>query len=471
MATTVVVGAGPTGLLLAGDLAEAGLDITVLEKRPAGLSNLSRAFGVHARTMEVFDMRGLADELLSQASYKMDRIAAFGNAELDLSVLPTGFPYLLVCSQTNIERVLLDRLAKLGVEIRYGTEVTALAQDADGVSVTAAGPDGEAVRLRADHAVGCDGVHSTVRDLVGLPYPGGPVLKSIMLADVELAEPPSAPTVNTNRDGFAFIAPFGDGFWRITAWNRHDQADDDAPLRLEQIAAAARQAFGTDYGMRSPRWISRFHSDERQVPRYRVGRVLLAGDAAHCHTPAGGQGMNTGIQDAANLSWRLAAFARGADPGMLDGYHAERHPVGEEVLRSSGRMARMATLHSRPAVALRNALAPLVLGSAGITRRVAMQVSGLGIDYGSRAGEAAIVGARVPDHRFPDGARLFERLRGGRFAVLGGPELPAWGEHVAFLPATGRRSEPVLVRPDGHAAWSGAPDGLERALRTWCGTA
>lgn len=473
MTSIIVVGAGPTGLLLAGDLAEAGLEVTVLEKRPSGLSNLSRAFGIHARTMEVLDMRGLADELLSYASYKMDRIAAFGNAELDLSGLPTAFPYLLVCSQTHVERVLRDRLAKLGVEVRHDTTVTGIDQDADGATVTATGTDGRASQIRCDRVVGCDGVHSTVRELIGQPFPGGSALSSIMLADVELADPPAKPTVHTNRDGFAFIAPFGDGYWRITAWNRHDQADDDAPLSLEQIAAAARQSFGTDYGMHSPRWISRFHSDERQVPSYRVGRVFLAGDAAHCHTPAGGQGMNTGIQDAANLSWRLAAVSRGADTGLLDGYHDERHPVGREVLRSSGRMARIATVHSRLAVAVRGAVAPLILGSSAVTKKATMRISGLGIAYGRRPGDAKIVGTRVPDHRLPDGTRLCEHLRGGRFALLGGPALPEWSDRVAFLPQPDGQSESVLVRPDGYAAWAGGADraDIEQALRTWCGAA
>ncbi|GAB3174995.1 FAD-dependent monooxygenase [Myceligenerans halotolerans] len=486
--SVIVVGAGPTGLLLAGDLAEAGLDVTIIEKRPAGLSNLSRAFGVHARTMEMLDMRGLAEELLAYASYKMDKIAAFGNAELDLSQLPTAYPYLLVCSQTNVERVLRDRLDRLGVAVRHDTEVTGLEQGADSVSVTAAGADGESVLLQADYAVGCDGVRSSVRDLIGQPFPGGPVMRGIMLADVELADPPRKPTVHTNEHGFAFIAPFGDGYWRLTAWSRADQADDDAPLSLEQISAAARQAFGTDYGMHSPRWISRFHSDERQAPEYRVGRVFLAGDAAHCHTPAGGQGMNTGMQDAANLSWRLAAVARGADPDLLDGYHTDRHPVGVQVLKSSGRMARVATVRSRFAVAVRGAVAPLILGSAAVTKMATMQISGLGIEYGRRAGDARIVGTRAPDREFPDGTRLFEHLRDGRFALVGGSALAdgggrldgdssladgsplaGWSDRVSFLPTSGDRA--VLVRPDGYVAWSGAPDhqDIQEALQTWCG--
>lgn len=467
--SVIVVGAGPTGLLLAGDLAESGLDVTVVEKRPAKLSNLSRAFGVHARTMEMLDMRGLAEDLLAHTTYKMDKIAAFGNAELDLSRLPTRHPYLLVCPQTSVERILHDRLDRLGVSVRHETEVTGLEQDADGVSLTVSGADGQATSLRADYAVGCDGVRSTVRGLIGLPFPGKAVLRGIMLADVELAHPPEGPVVSTNQHGFAFFAPFGDSYWRLTAWSQADQADDDAPLSLAQIKATAQQVFGTDYGIHSPRWISRFHSDERQVPRYRIGRVLLAGDAAHCHTPAGGQGMNTGMQDAANLSWRLAAVARGAEQGLLGGYDADRHPVGAKVLRSSGIMARVATAHSRLAVALRGTVAPLVLGSATVTKLATMQISGLGIRYGRRPGDAKIVGRRVPDHEFPDGTRLFEHLRGGRFALVGGTAPAGWTEHVVSLPGTGDQA--VLVRPDGYAAWAGAsePAEIRKALETWCG--
>jgi 2-polyprenyl-6-methoxyphenol hydroxylase-like FAD-dependent oxidoreductase len=343
--------------------------------------------------------------------------------------------------------------------------VTGLEQDGQEVVVSVGGTE----RLRADFLVGCDGVHSAVRDLVGLDFPGGPVLSSIMLADVRLSDPPPKPAVNTNRDGFAFLAPFGDGYWRVTVWNRHDQAHDHAKPSLGQVVAATRRAMGTDYGMGSPRWISRFHSDERQVPEYRVGRVFLAGDAAHCHTPAGGQGMNTGMQDAANLSWRLASVAHGAERDLLDGYHAERHPVGAAVLRSSGRMARFATLHSRLGVAVRNAVAPLVLGWAAVTRRATMQISGLGIDYGRRPGEDAVVGTRVPDRELADGTRLYEHLRGGRFALLGSAEEASWKGRVAFLP--GPRTGAVLVRPDGYAAWSGGTDraAVTDALRTWCG--
>jgi 2-polyprenyl-6-methoxyphenol hydroxylase-like FAD-dependent oxidoreductase len=470
MTSVIVVGAGPTGLLLAGDLAEAGLRVALLERRHAGLSNLSRAFGVHARTMEMLDMRGLADAVLAHSPYKMDKIAAFGNAELDLSGLPTRFPYLLLCPQTRIEEVLLSRAERAGVELRHDTEVTGLDQRPGGVTVIATDPAGQETRVEAEFLVGCDGVRSTVRDLVGLSYPGGPVLRSIMLGDVKLSDPPERPIVHTNRHGFGFLAPFGDGYWRITAWSRDDQADDSAELSLEQIAAATRQAFGTDYGMHSPRWISRFHSDERQVASYRVGRVFLAGDAAHCHTPAGGQGMNTGMQDAANLSWRLAAVAHGAAAELLDGYHAERRPIGAEVLRSSGRMARIATVRSRSGVALRDAIAPLILGSATLTRKATMQISGLGINYGRRSGEPAVVGTRVPDIDLVDGGRLYEHLRGGRFALLGGPVLQAWKDRAAFLPGSVSQTDAVLVRPDGYAAWSGRPDrdDVAEALRRWC---
>src|SRR5258708_21870925 len=207
--------------------------------------------------------------------------------------------------------------------------------------------------------VGADGIHSTVRRALGLPFPGKPVVRSVMLAEVRLTQPPPhALTVNTSGDAFALIAPFGDGWYRVIAWHRRNQPPEDTPVYLAEVAEVARQVFGSDYGMHDPRWMSRFHSEERQAPRYRDGRVLLAGDAAHIHSPAGGQGMNTGIQDAANLGWKLAATVQGwAQPGLLDTYQTERHPVGRQVLRTSHPLLRGPT--AKPAFAAApNPLAP-----------------------------------------------------------------------------------------------------------------
>ena len=224
--------------------------------------------------------------------------------------------------------------------------------------------DGAERRYRASYVVGADGVHSAVRTALGLPYPGRSVVRSLMLADVRLTDPPAdVLAVNGVGDAFAFVAPFGDGWYRVFAWNRRHQVDDTAPVELSEVREATRRALGTDFGMHDPRFLSRFHSDERQVPSYRVGRVFLAGDAAHCHSPAGGQGMNTGIQDAANLGWKLAAAVAGwGGEELLDSYQAERHPVGRQVLRSSGLLVRLALIQPRWGRAARNVVVTALLG-------------------------------------------------------------------------------------------------------------
>jgi 2-polyprenyl-6-methoxyphenol hydroxylase-like FAD-dependent oxidoreductase len=313
---------------------------------------------------------------------------------------------------------------------------------------------------RASYVVGADGVGSAVRTALGLPFPGRSVIKSIMLADVRLSDPPDEVlAVNGVGDGFALVAPFGDGWYRVFAWNRRYQVDDSAPLELAEIREVTRRALGTDFGMHDPRWMSRFHSDERQVPRYRVGRVFLAGDAAHCHSPAGGQGMNTGIQDAANLGWKLAAAVQGwGDDRLLDSYHRERHPVGRQVLRSSGLLVRMALIRASWGRVARNALVSALLGIPAVADRVAKTISGIGVRYRTPAGVDRLVGTRAPDAALRGGGRLYPGLRGGRFVLLGvhaaEPELPAQVD-----PAVPERSESpdrlVLVRPDGYVGWPG----------------
>lgn len=221
----------------------------------------------------------------------------FGQVEIDLSRLPSRYASLLITPQYQTERLLEHRADALGARIVRGAEVTGVRQDEHGVDVTARTTGGQQIPYRAAYVVGADGVRSVVRRALGLPFPGRSVIKSIMFADVRLSTPPpDVLTVNAVGDGFAFIAPFGDGWYRVFAWNRCHQVGDNAPVEVEEIRQVTRWALGTDFGMHDPRWLSRFHSDERQVPRYRVGRVFLAGDAAHCHSPAGGQGMTPGCR-------------------------------------------------------------------------------------------------------------------------------------------------------------------------------
>ncbi|MFC7892985.1 FAD-dependent monooxygenase [Streptomyces sp. NPDC057381] len=474
----VVVGSGPTGLLLAGDLAAAGVPVTLVEKRPHRISNLSRAFAVHARTLEQLDARGLADEL-EALGQPLERLGLFGRLTVDLAALPSRFNHVLVVPQYEVEKVLERRAAECGVEFRYETEATGLAQGPEDVTVQVRGPGGERESLRAAYAVGTDGMRSTVREAIGLPFPGRSVIRSVVLADVRLAERPGTLlTVNAVGDAFAFLAPFGDGYHRVIGWHRGRNVPDSEPLVLDEIKEITRLALGRDFGMHDARWMSRFHSDERQAPAYRVGRVFLAGDAAHVHTPAGGQGMNTGLQDAANLGWKLAAVLHGhADAGLLDTYQAERHPVGRSVLRSSGGLVRLAMAKRPWTLALRAGLTG-VLDRVGPARRRAVGlITGIGYRYPAPRGAHRLTGARVPDVALAGGGRLYEALRGGRF-VLVVPEGHAVGGGAARGDrltverwASGRRTA-LLVRPDGYAAWAAdSVDGpaIEAALSAHVG--
>ena len=461
----IVVGSGPTGLLLAGDLATAGVPVTLLEKRPHKISNLSRAFVLHARTLEQLDARALADDL-EAVGQSLDRLRLFGRLTVELGTLPSRFNHLLVIPQYEVEKVLERRAVEAGVEFRYEAEVAGVTQDADGVTVEVRGPGGETEELRAEYVVGTDGMRSVVRDAIGLPFPGHSVIRSVVLADVRLAEEPEALlTVNTAGDAFAFIAPFGDGYYRVIGWNRRRNVADSEPLDLDEVKEIARLALGRDFGMHDARWMSRFHSDERQAPAYRVGRVFLAGDAAHVHTPAGGQGMNTGLQDAANLSWKLAQVVNGhAGPELLDTYQAERHPVGRAVLRSSGGIVRLAMAKRPWTLALRAALTTFLNTVGPARRKAAGQITGTGYRYPAPRGTHRLTGTRVPDVTLA-GGRLYEALRGGRFVLItpeasesnGSQSYDGQGarkDRLAVERWAGDRRTTVLVRPDGYVAWA-----------------
>ncbi|WP_409057737.1 FAD-dependent monooxygenase [Streptomyces sp. SYP-A7185] len=471
----IVVGSGPTGLLLAGDLAAAGVPVTLLEKRPHGISNLSRALVLHARTLEQLDARGLADELEAKGK-ALDRLRLFAHLEVGLDRLPSRYNHLLVLPQYEVEKVLERRAIAAGVDFRYESEVVGLTQDADGVRVEVRGPGGASGTHRAAYVVGADGLHSPVREAIGLPFPGKSAIRSVVLADVKLAEKPeSVLTVNAAGDAFAFIAPFADGYYRVIGWNRAHDVPDSEPLGLDEIKEITRLALGRDYGMHDARWMSRFHSDERQAPAYRVGRVFLAGDAAHVHTPAGGQGMNTGLQDAVNLSWKLAAAVQGRAPeGLLDTYQSERHPIGKAVLRSSGGIVRLAMVKRPWSVAGRAVLASFVNAVRPVRDRAVGQITGIGHRYPAPRGAHRLTGHRAPDVALKEG-RLYEALREGGFVLIA-PEGAAHGVSgtvtgpVAVKHWASDRRTTVLVRPDGYVAWAAEEvdaDAVRAALGEW----
>ncbi|MPY55064.1 FAD-dependent monooxygenase [Streptomyces acidicola] len=469
----IVVGAGPTGLLLAGDLAAAGVPVTLVEKRPHGISNLSRAFAVHARTLEQLDVRGLADELEARGR-TVDRIRLFGRLSVRLDTLPSRFNHVLVIPQYEVEEVLERRAAEAGVRFRYEAEVTGVRQGGDMVTVEVRDPRGEdgPEELTAAYVVGADGHRSAVREAIGLPFPGRSVIRSVVLADVRLDEEPEMLlTAGAVGDAFAFLVPFGDGYYRVIGWHRGRDVPDSEPLELDEVREITRLALGRDYGMRDARWMSRFHSDERQAPAYRVGRVFLAGDAAHVHSPAGGQGLNTGLQDAANLGWKLAAVLGGhADSALLDTYQAERHPVGRSVLRSSGGIVRLAMAKYPWTLAFRSVLTMFLNRVGPVRARVIGQVTGIGYKYGSPRGAHRLVGNRVPDVTLRSG-RLHEAMRGGRFVLItprtSASSSPRTSPCSLGLHTAGDRKDrltveewasnrrtTVLVRPDGYVAWA-----------------
>jgi 2-polyprenyl-6-methoxyphenol hydroxylase-like FAD-dependent oxidoreductase len=454
----LIVGAGPTGLTAAGDLARAGRSVAVLE-RWAGENPSSRAFATMARTLEVLDARGLADDLLA-LGHRAPGVRLFGGARIDLTHLDSPYPFVLVTPQTHVDSALRRYALTEGADIRRGIEVIMLHQDADGVTVTARPKDdndpAHRQTWRSRYVIGADGAHSTVRRLLGADFPGKTVLTSIVLADVMLDHGPSGGglTVGATGDVLGFLAPYNraDGSWyRAMVWDRDHQVPDSEPVDNTEIIDILARAMGTDFGVINIGWKSRFHCDERQVEQYRHGRVFLAGDAAHVHSPMGGQGMNTGIQDAANLAWKLDAVLSGADDRLLDTYHDERHPIGKRVLIQSGLMARAVTLHPWPARWLRNLLAPNLLRIPAVRDLVAGSFAGTALRYGRRG----LVGTRATQIPLVEG-RLTELQRTGGFVLVrerGATPIEAPGMPQAERADAGPA---VLVRPDGYVAWAGA---------------
>ncbi|MGA8115974.1 MAG: FAD-dependent monooxygenase [Actinocatenispora sp.] len=491
--TVLIVGAGPTGLMLAGELRLAGVDVLVLERR-AGRTIESRAGGMHARTLEVLDQRGAVAPFLAEG--RQLQTGHFSALPLDFSGYETRFPYLLMLMQADAERLLEERLNRLGGEVVRDSTVVDLRQRDDHVEVLVQGQAGERW-LRGDYLVGCDGGRSAVRKLVGIDFPGTPATMTSILGDVELTDPPDRRIFQQREEHGTFsVLDFGPDWYRVMAGEYDPVVGPAEQVDVEDLRAALIRIAGTDFGMHSPRWVSRFGDAARQADRYRQGRVLLAGDAAHIHYPAGGQGLNTGVQDAVNLGWKLAAVTRGQAPAdLLDTYHAERHPVAERVLHNT----RAQTALGAPGPhtdALRDLVGDLI-GIDEVNRALGGMVTALDIRYPLGDGHP-LLGRRLPDLDLeaPGATRAYQLLHTGRPVLLDLVDTPwlkdcvdGWADRVDLVRAdcpAARWALPVvgevdavpalLVRPDGHVAWvatDGArdDDGLRAALTTWCGPA
>lgn len=491
--SVLVIGAGPTGLTLAAELSAAGVACRVVDKRPEP-SPRSRAFGLLPRTLELLDLRGRAEEFVRLGLPWAHSSLGDGKRWVDHSGIESRFPYILVIPQNRTETGLARWAGETGAVIERGTALTGLRQDAGGVTAEFEGPAGPRTE-RVDYVVGCDGVHSTVRELAGISFRGSAYDCSLTIADVRVSTPPD-PVVyaRTGRRGMVVFFPFGDGTFRVITLDHETMGTPvDEPVTVEELRASCRAILGTDFGLHSPLWMSRFRSEQRLSDRYRLGRVLLAGDAAHTHIPSGGLGLQTGIQDAMNLGWKLAAHLTGTAPAhLLDTYQRERRPIAEATLKRTDLMFTFETSRSAGARLLRG-LATRVLGLGFLQSQVAAQLSGLTMRYPPppAAGERPhpLVGRRLADAplRTQDGApagRLHEHFHAGRFVLLdqshgafcGGVVDGGWPGRVRVVRAVAesrtKLTEAVLVRPDGYVAWAGhagTTPALRNAMNYWCG--
>jgi 2-polyprenyl-6-methoxyphenol hydroxylase-like FAD-dependent oxidoreductase len=479
----VIAGGGPTGLMLAGELALAGIDVVIVERRASQDLDGSRAGGLHSRTIEVLDQRGIAERFLSAG--QVMQVQGFALIPLDISDFPTRHNYGLALWQSHFERILAGWVDELGVPMLRGCEVVGFAHDDTGVDVELS----DDTSLRAEYLVGCDGGRSLVRKAAGIDFPGLDPSTSWMIAEVEMEEEPE---FGIRRDGVGQHAlgrrEAGEPIRVVLTEREVEHSGDPSMSELREALVAV---YGTDYGLRSANWMSRFTDMARQAASYRHGRVLLAGDAAHVHPPQGGQGLNTGVQDAVNLGWKLAQVVNKTSPeSLLDTYHAERHPVGARVLHNTMAQVALSSPDDRHQ-ALRDTMTEL-LGMDEPRKRIAAMVSGLDIHYDLGEGHP-LLGRRMPDldlHIADGPTRVFTLLHDARPVLLnlGAPgsfDISPWANRVQMidakysgkweLPVLGEIAAPpaVLIRPDGHIAWAGdlTDPELPRALATWFGAA
>jgi 2-polyprenyl-6-methoxyphenol hydroxylase-like FAD-dependent oxidoreductase len=476
-----VVGGGPVGMWLAAELHRGGVRPVVLERR-AQRPPYSKALTLYPRTLEEFAMRGL---FLAEGTPVPSSHFALLKNRLDFSFLPTRYPYTLFLPQRRTEELLEQHLAELGVPYLREHAVTAVRQDEAGIELDVDTPSGPTV-LRAAYAVGCDGASSLIRTATGIDFAGTPDTWRSILGDVELADPPQAPALSLNTPGGSmYMIAIGGGRFRVAPIDHatlHDPAD--APVTFDELRASTLRLAGTDFGMRASEdmWLSRVGNAARQADRYRSGRVFLAGDAAHIHYPAGGQGLNLGLQDAANLAWKLAAEIRGWAPdGLLDSYHAERYPVGLDVIDDSLAQCALIANPTREGIALRDRFDTILGAHPSLSRELALRLSGLAIRY-PPPDQAEPAGQRAPDLELKNAPAptIFALLRPARFVLLSLAPSPGvvpagYADRLDIVTAelaedhpawTGLRT--VLIRPDGYLAWSTRTD-TPPPLTTWLG--
>jgi 3-(3-hydroxy-phenyl)propionate hydroxylase len=476
--SVLIVGAGPTGLMLAGELALAGVDVAIVERSPAPDVLRPRARGILARTIEILDQRGIADRFISQG--QKHEVSMFSGARFSAD-MPTRHNYVLGLLQKHLERILAEWVAELAVPVHRGVEVVGFAQDESGVDVELSGGR----RTRTQYLVGCDGGRSFVRKTAGIDFPGWDATTSWLIAELQTTEEPAWGF--RHYDGGTHAIGKGEG--GAVGMVLMEPLGRTAAPTLDDLKRALLPVYGTDFGIHSPVFISSFTDMTRQAAEYRKGRVLLAGDAAHIHAPIGGQGLNLGMQDAVNLGWKLAQVVKGQSPdGLLDTYHAERHPVAARTLRTSMALVALGRQDARSR-ALEETLAP-VLAMEEPSEYLTAMTGSLDVHYDLGAGHP-LLGRRMPDVDLetPDGSlRAFELLHGASPVLLnlGAPgrfDIATWADRVQVieatasgaweLPVVGPVAAPtaVLIRPDGHVAWvEGANEvGLEEAIAKWFG--
>ncbi|ALV30920.1 rifampin monooxygenase [Streptomyces sp. CdTB01] len=473
MIDVIVAGGGPTGLMLASELRLHGVHVLVLEK-DAQPTRIVRSLGLHARSVEVMDQRGLLERFL--AFGKQHPVGGFF-AAIDKPApdhMDTAHPYTLGIPQTTTDRLLAEHATELGVEIRRGCELVGLSQDEQGVTAEL----GDGTRLRSRYLVGCDGGRSTVRKLLGVGFPGEPSRVETLLGEVEVTAPPdtlNAVMAEVRKTHKRFGAmPLGDGVYRLVAPAEGVAEDRTLPPTLDELKRQVKKLAGTDFGVHSPRWLSRFGDATRLAERYRTGRVLLAGDAAHIHPPTGGQGLNLGIQDAFNLGWKLAAEVNGWAPqALLDSYHTERHPVAAEVLDNTRAQTELMSVEPGPQAVRR--LVSQLMDFEEVNRYLMEKITAIGVRYDFGEGHE-LLGRRLRDVTLKRG-RLYELMHGGRGLLLdqtGRLSVAGWADRVDHVADTSEELDApaVLLRPDGHVAWVGddQQDLLAR-LPQWFGAA